>query len=483
MFIYFVNLAFVIYVSLRMIFRKLDPVRTVSWIIVLVILPYAGLFLYLLFGQNFRKIKIYNRKGVIDEKIRQQISSQQVRLYTTNPYSLPSELNEYKKLIIQNLKSSNSILAINDSLNIYFSGKEALDAMYQSIESATNNIHLQSYIITDDEIGRKFKDLLIQKAKEGLTIRIIYDDVGSWFLPKSYTQDLRDSGIEVCCFSPVKINLPTSKLNYRNHRKILVVDGSEGFIGGVNIADRYYSGGNFNEWRDTHIKIKGESVFSFQASFLLDRYFILNRHIRRSKKYYPEIKAIKDVNSAIDQPFYSQVVCSGPDSDWASIMQSYFTAITEARKSIKVITPYFTPSETILNALKIAALAGIDVSIMLPETSDSKIAYWSSMSYIAELLDAGIKIYLFQEGFNHSKVISIDGRFCIIGSANMDNRSFEYNFEITSLIYSPIYAKQIENQFIKDIRRCHNIKKPEWEQRSKTMRTKESLARLFSPLL
>ncbi len=483
MLLYVVNLLLVVYSCIEMIFRKSDPVKTVAWVVVLIILPYVGIILYLTFGRNFRKSKIYSRKGVKDEIIRRQISSEQAYLYKKDPDSLPKELHEYRKLILQNLKSSNSILALNHHLEIFFSGKEALDSMLASIEAAKNHIHLQSYIIADDGTGRKFQEALIRKAKEGVLVRLIYDDVGSWSLPRSFTKELERAGVEVLCFSPVRIILPSSKINYRNHRKILVVDGSEAFIGGVNIADRYYNGGPFGEWRDTHMKIKGESVFSIQASFLLDRYFIKNRHIRKRKRYYPEIKAIKNYDGSLGRAIYAQVINSGPDSDWASIMQIYFTAITEARKSIKVITPYFSPSETILNALKIAALAGIDVKIMLPEKSDSYITQLSTFSYITELLEAGVKVYLFESGFNHSKVISIDERFCIIGSANMDNRSFEYNFEITSIIYDPDASAKIENQFNIDMERCRFINKSVWKKRPGYYRLLEAVARLLAPLL
>ncbi len=480
---YMINLILVIYASLEMIFRKSEPIKTVSWIIVLIALPYVGIILYLLVGQNFRKKKIYSRKGVKDERIRRNISSEQGHLYMTKPESLPGQLHEYKKLILQNLKSSHSILARNDEIDVFFSGKEALEAMLESISNAKDHVHLQSYIIENDNIGNRYKDMLIKKASEGVLVRLIYDDVGCWSLPNSFLKELEEAGIEVLRFSPVNIILPQSKINYRNHRKILVVDGAVGYIGGVNIADRYCDGGYFEEWRDTHIRIRGESVFSLQASFLLDRYFIKNHHLRSRKRYYPEIQAIKPQVMKTDSHIYAQVISSGPDSDWASIMQMYFTAITEARESIKIVSPYFTPGESILNALKIAALAGVDVKLMIPEKTDSKITGWSSKSYITELMEAGIKVYLFEHGFNHSKVVSIDRRFCIIGSANMDNRSMEYNFEISAIIYDRRIAGKIEDRFNDDIGRCRFITKGEWKNRPWQDKAIESIARLVSPLL
>ncbi len=443
--------------SIRIMYRKLDPVKSFSWIIVVLLLPYIGLILYLLFGQNYRKTKIYNRKGVRDERYRRLISSRQIKLFDTHPDMIPQELQQFKKLISLNIKGNKSVVGLNTNVEIYFTGKTALDSMFKAISDAKQHIHLQSYIIVDDKTGCRFKDLLINKAKQGIEVRVLYDDVGCWKLKSSYTDELKSAGIEVLKFAPVKFLSPTSKINYRNHRKILVVDGVIGFIGGVNIADRYYDGGQFEEWRDTHIKIIGESVASLQSSFLLDRYFIINQQFKRKKKYFPSLNTSNIKVEEGDYHFYSQIITSGPDSDWASIMQCYFSAITKAKKYIYLITPYFTPNETLLNALKIAALGGVEVCLMLPEKSDTRIAYWSTMSYASELLEAGVKVYLFNKGFNHSKVISIDGEFCIIGSANFDNRSLEHNFEITSIIYNSGISQKIDRQFEIDIEQCKSL--------------------------
>lgn len=480
--LYVIYLLLAFYAAANIIYRKLDPVKSLSWVVVIFALPYIGLFLYTFLGQNFRKIKIYNRKGVRDERVRRLISNAQLKSFISEPSTLPEELKGFRKLIFLNLQGNKSVLGLNKKVEIYFSGREALDAMYNSINEAKSHIHLQSYIIEDDTVGNMFKELLISKAKSGVEVRLIYDDVGCWSLKKTFLLPMQEAGIELLKFAPVRIMTPTSKVNYRNHRKILVVDGLYGFIGGVNIADRYYNGGNFPEWRDTHIKITGESVSAMQSSFLLDRYFIINRQFNKRKRYFP-INPSKNIRIEGDYHIYSQIITSGPDSDWASIMQCYLSAITSAKRHIYIITPYFTPNETILNAIKVASLSGVEVNLMLPEKSDSKVAYWSSMSYATELLDAGVKVYLFRKGFNHSKVISIDGEFCIIGSANLDNRSLEHNFEITSIIYNSNCAQIVENQFRKDIERCRSLAGSKWAKRSVGKQIKEGLARLLSPLL
>jgi cardiolipin synthase len=307
--------------------------------------------------------------------------------------------------------------------------------------------------------------------------------MGCVSLKKKFLERLKQSGIEVLIFSPVRFFMPMSRLNYRNHRKILVVDGKVGFLGGVNIADRYYYGTEAGDWHDTHIKIVGESVFSLQEGFLLDRYFVLNRKLRYSKKYYPQIENQKYDITIGRKNFYSQIISSGPDSDWAGIMQCYFTAITCARDHIYVVTPYFTPNETILNAIKVAALGNIDVRIMLPEKADSATATYSTKSYIGELLEAGVRIYLFKEGFNHSKVMSIDGNISIVGSANMDTRSFEHNFEIMSVLYNSDCAKVVEDKFLQDLEECDEVNLVKWRKRPVEEKVRESFFRLLSPLM
>ncbi len=480
---YLVYYILAIVASARIIYQRLDPVKSLSWVVVILLLPYLGLIVYLLFGQNFRKTKIYNRKGVRDERYRRFMSNNQMKQFRSFPESIPRELQKYLKMVMLNLKGNGSIVGLNSEIELFFSGREALDSMYECISSAKRHIHLQSYIIVDDTTGKLFRDLLIKKSAEGVEVRLMYDDVGCFSLSKSFTDKLKNAGIEVLKFAPVRFLSPTSKINYRNHRKILVVDGVTGFLGGVNIADRYYHGGNFEEWRDTHIKISGESVLALQSSFLLDRYFVIKQQFKRKKKYFPAISQMDIKLEESNAKYYSQIITSGPDSDWASIMQCYFLAISNARKNVFLITPYFTPNESLLNALKIAALGGVDVSIMIPEKSDTTLAYWSSMSYATELLEAGVRVYLFRKGFNHSKVISIDGEFCIIGSANFDNRSLDHNFEITSIIYSSEVTSEVDRQFIKDTERCKSLAGSKWARRSVRNKIKESFARLLSPLL
>lgn len=423
---------------------------------------------------------MYSRKGAIDfiSKTKQS----KAILSEINKNGLPEELAPHSKLILQNLKSSHSPLTIDSEAEIYFDGKSALLSLLETIEGAKQHIHIQSYIIEEDEIGNRFKDALIAKSQEGVEVRFMFDGFGSRALSKKYLNSLREAGVEVLNFSPFRWFFFPLFANYRNHRKIAIIDGKIGYLGGVNIADRYFNGGVFPEWRDTHVKLVGQSVSTLQSSFLLDRFFILNNNLLKRRKYYQEVSLPTD-NIAADGKFYSQIISSGPDSDWSGIMNCYFTAITQAKKSIYIITPYFIPTEFILNAIKVTALSGVNINLMIPEKSDSWLTHWGTMSYITELLEVGVKIYLFQKGFNHSKVLSIDGEYCIIGSANMDTRSLEHHFEVTSILYSSKWATIIEEQFKKDIHRCTSLTMIKWRRRKKIYRVYESLARLLSPLL
>jgi len=301
------------------------------------------------------------------------------------------------------------------------------------------------------------------------------DDVGSWSFKSRYIKEMRSAGVRIYPFMPVRFPWLTNKLNYRNHRKILVVDGTVGFMGGLNIADKYMHGlADLGPWRDTHIEIRGEAVAAMNAVFLTDWYFVSGEVLTGIPKYFRQEKTGTDC--------WIQIASSGPDSDWATIMQVYFSAIATAKKCIYISTPYFSPNESILTALKTAALSGVDVRLILPGKSDSVIGNWNSRSYIEELLEAGVRIYLYSSGFNHSKYILVDSIFASIGSVNVDMRSFDLNFEITALVYDENFAEMLNKSFIDDIRNSYEVILDLWKGRTRMERYKESLARIFGPL-
>ncbi len=461
--------------AIMVVREKRDPAKTSTWVLILIALPIAGLIFYIFFGQYHRKEKIFNRKGLRDLQQIERISRSQIIKLHVQKLDQSNQITDNLNIITLLLNNSKALLTEFNEVEILQNGKDAFSSIIDALNTAESSIHIEFYIVSDDVIGNRIKDILIAKAKAGVEVRLVFDDVGSWSLPKKFIKSLTESGVQVYPFMEVKFPLFTSKVNYRNHRKIIVVDGKVGFIGGMNIADRYIVGSKeLGPWRDTMLKLKGDAVNSLQVIFLVDWYFVTGQDISDRKIYFPK----HDI--ATHHPI--QITACGPDSDWASIMQAFFLAITKAKHHIYVASPYFIPNESILTALKTASLSGVDVRIMLPGKSDSTVVYWSSLSYISELIEAGIKVYLYQNGFNHSKILMIDTSFSSVGSANMDIRSFEDNFEVAAIIYDKQITSQLEESFLNDLSKSMFVTADEWELRSRKNNLKESVARLFSPL-
>ena len=342
------------------------------------------------------------------------------------------------------------------------------------IARAKHHIHIQYYIFCDDETGRRLRDALVEKVRQGVEVRILYDDVGCSGVKKSFFEGMRREGIEAFAFLHVKFPLFTSKVNYRNHRKIAVIDGCVGFIGGMNIADRYVRGTEWGSWRDTHFRIEGSGAAGLQASFLSDWSATTKRHIAGAE-YYPAAERHTDD--------ILQIVPSGPFGKWRALLQADSYAVSNARKRIWIQTPYYLPSDVLNSALQVAALAGIDVRLMLPTRSDSKVVDLASHSYLDDMMKAGVKILFYKPGFLHSKLLIIDNSLTVIGSANMDFRSFEHNFEVNAFVYDREFTARMAGVFEDDASRCHALTPGEWFNRPRPRRWAESLMRVFSPLL
>ena len=466
---------FVIVTIAVIIHDKREPVKALSWIIVISLLPVVGFVFYIVFGRNHRKQKLFNRKELHDLEQIDALSRQQI--YEINHPSLlhKSEISDHRDTITLLLNSNKALLTVHNRVRVLNDGAETFDEIRRALRQARESIHMEYYIIEDDELGREIADILIAKAAEGVEVRLIYDDVGSWGLGRKYLGRLRRAGVEVRCFMPVVFPWLTSHVNYRNHRKILVVDGRVGFTGGINIAQRYITGTKLGPWRDTHLRLEGEAVGMLQIVFITDWFFVTKKLLADYDKYLPKTH-VRDETMI-------QIVTSGPDSDWASIMQAFFSAISHAQHHIYISSPYFLPNEAILTAVKVASLSGIDVRIMIPSRSDSKIVYWASRSYIGELIEANVKVYLYRKGFNHSKLIMIDGRFASVGTANMDIRSFEDNFEVSAILYDRAITESLEADFLRDLERSRLVTRESWESRPLLHNMYEAMSRLFSPLL
>lgn len=332
---------------------------------------------------------------------------------------------------------------------------------------------MQFYIFENDAVGRMVRDALIAKAQDGVEVRLLYDDVGCWKVPHLFYDEMREAGVEVRSFLKVRFPRFTSKINYRNHRKLVVVDGQVGFIGGMNIALRYLKGVDWGVWRDTFMQVHGKAVYGLQTSFLTD-WYATDHSLITSSCYFPEMDSCGD--SLI------QIVTADPIGKWRDVMQGLLLAITSARRYFYIQSPYFLPTEPILLALKTASLSGVDVRIMIPERADASLVHCATLSYLTELLEAGIKVYMYQKGFLHSKLWVCDDVFSSVGSTNMDFRSFEHNFEINAFMYDEASARLLKEIFLSDQKDAELLQNRSWSMRPWYQKVIESIIRLFAPL-
>lgn len=443
-----------------------NPVKTMAWILVLTFLPFVGLVFYFFFGRTTRRERIISKKSYnrLMKKPTAEFIAQEAFEIPTEQYSL-----------IQLFQNTNqSLLFEGNKVDIYTDGLSKLEALIKELYKAKHHIHLEYYIFEDDAVGRLVRDVLIDKAKEGVQIRLLYDDVGCWHVRHSFYEEMRDAGIEVRSFLKVRFPLFTSKVNYRNHRKIAVIDGMVGFVGGMNIAERYIRGFSWGIWRDTHIKIEGKAVYGLQTSFLLDWYFV-DQTLITSAKYFPPMQ-VRGISLA-------QIVTSDPVGEWKEIMQGLTLAVNNAKRYFYIQTPYFLPTEPILAALQTAALAGVDVRIMLPEHADNRITHLGSRSYLKDIMRAGVKVYFYQKGFLHSKLMVSDDILSTVGSTNMDFRSFEHNFEVNAFMYDEDTALRMKEIFLRDQKESVLIPLKTWVKRPLRQKAMESVVRLLAPLL
>ncbi len=465
----------VIFIGLVIFFENRNPSKTASWLLVLGVFPILGFFLYILIGQNFRKKKLVKAKKFQNIRFLDNIVNNQLEAIDHKMIFEGQSNDMNRRLINLMLNNARSPFTINNCSCVLQNGDETFNEIIQSLEEAKDHIHLEYFIIKDDEIGRKIQQILIERARAGVKVRLIYDGVGSWRLNGNYLNPLIQAGVEIASFFPATFPLLSSKINFRNHRKIIVIDGKTGFLGGLNIGDEYLGKNlKLGFWRDTHLKIEGEAVYMLQTIFLMDWYFITKEEFNELT-FFPKLKRYGEQLIQINE--------SGPDSDWQSIMQAYFYTITAAQERIYIITPYLVPGESIMTALKVGALSGVDVRIIVPGKPDHITVFWASVSNFKELLEAGVKIYQYQKGFIHAKTMVIDGTVASIGTANMDVRSFQYNFEVNAFLYDHQVAKKLERDFLNDLEDSKEITLEQYLKRPLINKFKESSARLISPLL
>ena len=466
----------IVLIILIVVMENGSPATTMAWILVLIFLPVVGFIFYLFFGRNWRKKRLFSKKRYADTKLLlSYVQKHPINIEHNWQNDLTARLN---KLLENNSKAT---LTTNNFVTLYNDTGKAFKAILEGIITARHFVHLEYFSIFADETGYTLQKLLIQKALEGVEVRFIYDDVGCWMLKKSFKQELRDAGVEFVPFMPVWIPFLNSRLNYRNHRKLVIVDGEKAYLGGLNIGDKYLGKKSYyGYWRDSLAEIAGQAVNALQSIFLADWNFVTGKNLMQEdllNKYLP-------VNPPLKQRFLPmQIVADGPDSDYDSIMQLYFASITYAKHSIRISTPYLILNESLLIALKTAAISNVQIQILIPDKPDHFLVYWASRSYFQQLLEVGVEIWTYHRGFNHSKILIVDDEVLLIGTANMDIRSFKQNFELAAVIYDKTVCAEAIKHFEEDLLYSSKINPEKFRQRSMLQKTKESICRLVSPLL
>ena len=437
-----------------------------AWILVLVFLPVVGLAFYFFFGRNTRKERLISKKGF------SRLSKRPMAEYQAQ--EALGDFTGRNQLIPFFHRVSNALPFEGNDVQVFTDGYSMYQELFRRIAKAKHHIHLEFYIFENDAVGRLLRDLLIDKAREGVSVRLLYDDVGCWDVNPMFYDEMLCEGIEVRSFLKVRFPQFTSKVNYRNHRKLAIIDGKVGFIGGMNIALRYLKGVPWGVWRDTHICLKGKAVYGIQTAFLTD-WFAVDRTLLTSAQYFPKMDS---VGTSV-----AQIVTSDPVGEWHDIMLGLVKAISCAQRYIYVETPYFLPTEQVMAAFQTAALSGVDVRLMIPKKADAFITHKGTMSYLDELMKSGVKVYFYRAGFLHSKLWVADDEWASVGSTNLDFRSFEHNFEANAFFYDEKTVCTLKEIFLEDMKKCMTLSQKIWDKRSFKNKIVESVVRLLAPLL
>lgn len=456
--------------SLIFIERK-DPTTTWAWLLILLLIPGVGFIVYLLLGQNLSRQKIFREKKIIDKTRAAGLEEMQ------EIHGIKMELqDEYSDLILMNYNQCGSIYTTGNEVKTYISGEKKFQDLIKDIRSAKSFIHIEYYIFRFDDLGKAIIDELKSKVDEDVEVRLLVDGMGSKNLNQKEIRYIKSLGIKFSIFFPGAFPRINTRINYRNHRKIVIIDGEIGYVGGFNVGNEYVNRGHqFKFWRDTHLKVKGQAVNELNKRFILDWDYASNENFDNIIKYFPKPKEYGRVGM--------QIVSSGPDHMDEYIKIAYMKIINNARKYVYIQTPYLVPDEPILEALRISALSGVDVRIIVPDKPDHFFMEWVLSANIANLIDYGVKIYRYNNGFIHSKTIVSDDIVSSIGTANMDNRSFRLNFEVNAFIYDGVVAKEQSKIFLNDQKFSTFVTKEAYEKRSRVLRIKESLIKLVSPIL
>ncbi|MBQ7954554.1 MAG: cardiolipin synthase [Lachnospiraceae bacterium] len=458
-------------------FQRRNPQNVWTWLLLLYFIPVLGFIFYLLIGTDMRKQKMFRIKE-IEDKLSEVIRRQTEQLRSREMEELIPEIAEYSDLVMYNLDTMGSMLTDNNDVDIFTDGNDKFDKLIEDLEKAKKFIHIQYYIIKNDVLFNRIKDVLVKKVKEGVEVRILYDAMGCRFVRKKYWKKLNVCGIKTAEFFPAFLRWLHLRINYRNHRKIVVIDNEIGYVGGFNIGKEYIGlEPKFGYWRDTHLRIAGEAVAGLELRFLLDWNYTAKENLFTEPKYVNGFGPGRRDNCDV------QIIYSGPDTSRPQIRDNYIKLINKAKKSICIQTPYFIPDDAMLSALMIALHSGVEVNLMIPCKPDHMFVYWATYSYMGDLVMNGANCYIYNDGFLHSKGLIVDEKVFCYGTANMDIRSFSLNFEVNAVVYDEVKAKEMAEYFKEDLKRCSRITKDIYAGRSLLIRIKEQVCRLFSPVL
>ncbi|WP_435922204.1 cardiolipin synthase [Paenibacillus sp. DYY-L-2] len=468
-------LAFIFQIATILLLEFRKPDKAIAWMFILFAVPLIGFILYYFLAQDYKKRRKLRRSGSrLFQEMKERLWRQAEIVESIGEMSNPQFEGQERLFNLLTRISESPITGCNET-KVLSSGEEAFDAMLAAMEKAKDHIHIQFYIFRDDGIGKKFKEIMIRKAREGVTVRFLCDGLGSYRLPASFVRALKEAGVEVYFFLPPFIAFLDRRVNFRNHRKILIIDGTVGFVGGLNIGDDYL--GLYKKmgyWRDTHLQITGDAVYFLQNTFLGDWRLASGQKIH-DPDLFPEhhCRGKEQV----------QVLSSGPDQHWNALQEMCFGAMTSAKRRIWIATPYFIPDPGIYEGLKMAAVSGVEVIVIIPGHADSRVVKLASLSYVEDLLKAGVQFYEYAKGFIHAKVLIVDDLLASVGTANMDMRSFFCNFEMTAVMFDPEPISRLSRDFEQDLSDSRLIVPQKFSRRPRRQKLAEMLARLLSPLL
>ena len=459
-----------VFIIVRLLLNGMRPTKTLAWMLAIFTIPVGGILLYLMLGRNRRKNKLFKLKRT--PKVNAYI---QRALQHYVPISI-QEYKEHQKLISLITQNSYFAPSSGNQLTLLKNGEPTFRAIFEALKNAKHFIHLEYYIFEEGELTKELFQLFSEKVKSGVQIRIIYDGIGSRSLSKKYIKKLNEIGVETSRFLPIRFGKFLNSINYRNHRKIIVVDDEIAFTGGINVSDKYVKGDpNLGVWHDTHLQIQGPVVHSLQTIFAMDWFLITEDEDILDTAYFAPDQKTGEATV--------QIVHSGPDSDFSAARQLFFSMINEAKDYVYITNPYIIPGESILESLKVASLSGVDVRLLLSKKSDNPIVKWCVRSYFEDLLQAGVKIYLFPEGFVHSKTIVADDTVSSVGTTNLDIRSFEQNYEVNAVVYEDSFSIALKNDFLQDCNHSIELKYDTFVKRPWHHKIREGVAKIFSPVL